>query len=471
MSTVTPEVLHRIVKAYDIRGRVADELTPPVMYALGSATARVLEDQHAPIAVGYDMRESSPELAAAFCDGVRDTGRDVIDLGLVSTDMVWFASGALMVAGAMITASHNPPSDNGVKLCRAGAKPVSITTGLAQIRDLALTPTLPAAGAATASQRGVMTSQNIYDRFVAHVRHASGFDKPITATVVVDAGNGMGGLVWPLVSEAFEIPTDPLFFALDGQFPNHPANPLEEANLQWLRDRVVDTQAAVGFAFDGDADRVFAVDEHGEPVSASVMGAVLAQWMLRLSPGATVLANAITARCVEQAVVDAGGQIQRTRVGHSFIKADMANTGAIYAVEHSGHHYFREHYGADSGVIAAVMFLVALADSGLPVSELVAPFRSGVTLGEQNFTVSDPVAAIEAVTVFWQSQAEITTLDGVTVSFPNGWLNVRPSNTEPVVRLNIEADDAQTVAHWRTETLRALTDAHCLHLSDGGHHA
>jgi len=471
MSTVTSAVLHRIVKAYDIRGRVADELTPSVMRALGSATARVLEDRHAPIAVGYDMRESSPALAEAFRDGVRDTGRDVIDLGLVSTDMVWFASGALMVAGAMVTASHNPPSDNGVKLCRPGAKPVAITTGLAEIRDLALTPTLPAAGLALAPQRGAITTQDIYDRFVAHVRHVSGLVDPVTVSVAVDAGNGMGGLVWPLVSEAFGIPTEPLFFALNGQFPNHPANPLEEANLRWLRDHVVSTKAAVGFAFDGDADRVFAVDERGEPVSASVMGAVLAQWMLRLSPGATVLANAITSRCVEQVVAEMGGQIERTRVGHSFIKADMAKTGAIYAVEHSGHHYFRDNYGADSGVIAAVMFLVALSDSGLPVSELVAPFRTGVTLGEQNFTVSDPVQAIEAVTLFWQPHAAITTLDGVTASFPNGWLNLRPSNTEPVVRLNIEADDAKTVAHWRQETLRALTDANCLHFDDGGHHA
>lgn len=472
MSTVNPEVLHRIVKAYDIRGRVADELTPAVMRALGSATAQVLEDRHAPIAVGYDMRDSSPQLAQAFSDGVRDAGRDVIDLGLVSTDMVWFASGALMVAGAMITASHNPPSDNGVKLCRPGAKPISIATGLAEIRDLALAPQLPGSGnAALAVPRGVLTAQNIYDRFVTHVRQVSGIAKPVTLSVVVDAGNGMAGLVWPLVSEAFAIPTDPLFFALDGQFPNHPANPLEAANLRWLQQRVINTSAAVGFAFDGDADRVFAVDELGETVSASVMGAVLAQWMLELSPGATVLANAITARCVEQAVVDAGGQLERTRVGHSFIKADMAATGAVYAVEHSGHHYFRDHYGADSGVIAAVMFLVILADSGLTVSELVAPFRTAVSLGEQSFTVRDPSEAVATVTAFWQPHGLITTLDGVTVSLRNGWLNLRPSNTEPVVRLNIEADDAKTVDLWRRETLRALTDAGCLHLTNGGTHA
>lgn len=471
MSTLTPAVLHRIVKAYDIRGRVADELTVPVMYTLGGATARVLDDRHEPIAIGYDMRESSPILAQAFADGVRDSGRDVIDLGLVSTDMVWFASGALMVAGAMITASHNPPSDNGVKLCRPGAKPVSITTGLAEIRDLALTPLLPTIDGAQTVKRGTVTTQNIYERFVAHVKQVSGVVDPITLPVVVDAGNGMGGLVWPLVSEAFGIATDPLFFALDGSFPNHPANPLEEANLRWLQERVKSTDAAVGFAFDGDADRVFAVDENGEPVSASVMGAVLAQWLLKLWPEATVLANAITARCVEHAVPDVGGQLQRTRVGHSFIKADMATSGAVYAVEHSGHHYFRDNYGADSGVIAAMMFLVALAQSGLTVSELVAPFRTGVSLGEQSFTVRDPAEAVAAVTAYWQTQGTITTLDGVSVAFSNGWLNLRPSNTEPVVRLNIEADDAATVARWRTETLRALTDANCLHLNDGGHHA
>jgi len=465
---LTREVLHRIVKAYDIRGRVADELTVEVLYALGRAAAHELGEPHTPFAVGYDMRESSPALAQAFRDGVQDAGRDVIDLGLVSTDMVWFASGALNVSGAMITASHNPPSDNGVKLCRPGAKPVSITTGLAAIRDRALLPMLPVtAGAA----RGLVTAQTIYDRFVQHVKVVSGWQEKLDIAVVVDAGNGMGGLVWPLVRDAFSIRTDELFFALDGRFPNHPADPLNTANLAWLSQRVVSTNAAVGFAFDGDADRVFAVDEQGEPVSASAMGAVLAQWLLRSAAGATVLANAITSRSVSRAVSDAGGILERTRVGHSFIKQDMARTGAVYACEHSGHHYFRGHYGADSGVIAAVMFLIALADSGKTVSELVAPFRTDVSLGEQSFTVSDPNEAVAVVTAFWASRGTLTTLDGVTVSLPNGWLNLRPSNTEPVVRLNIEADDEQTVARWRNETLRALTDANCLHSNHGGHHA
>jgi phosphomannomutase len=468
MSTVTPAVLHRIVKAYDIRGRVDDELTEPVAYALGRAAAQVLDDPHTPLAVGHDMRTSSPVLAEAFMNGVQDAGRDVISLGLTSTDMVWFASGVLQVAGAMITASHNPPSDNGIKLCQPGAKPVSITTGLATIRDLALTPTLPLA----ASQvRGTRQQQVVYDRFVAHVATVSGWREPLDIPVVVDAGNGMGGLVWPLVSDAFSIPTDALFFALDGNFPHHPANPLDVANLAWLSGRVIATKAAIGFAFDGDADRVFAVDENGEPVSASAMGAVLAQWLLRTTPNATVLANAITSRSVERAVTAAGGTLERTRVGHSFIKQDMARTGAIYACEHSGHHYFRANFGADSGVIAAVMFLQALAQSGVTVSELVAPFRTDSALGEQSFTVADPQHAVAVVAAFFEQHGELSYLDGVTVSLPQGWLNLRPSNTEAVVRLNIEANDADTVARWREQTLRALTEAHCLHSPNGGHHA
>lgn len=467
MSALDPAVLHRIVKAYDIRGRVADELTVPVMYALGRAAAHVLEPGHTPIAVGHDMRASSPALADAFSQGVQDAGRDVIDLGLVSTDMVWFASGALLVPGAMITASHNPPSDNGVKLCGVRAKPVSITTGLAELRDLALQPQLPV----NLPTPGVRRHESIHSRFAQHVASVTGYDRHVDIPVVVDAGNGMGGLVWPLVADALNIPTDPLFFALDGTFPNHPANPLEQANLAWLSARVRETNAALGFAFDGDADRVFAVDEHGEPVSASAMGAVLATWFLAKHPGATVLANAITSRCVAEAVSAHGGTLERTRVGHSFIKQDMARTGAVYACEHSGHHYFQANFGADSGVIAAVLFLQALYESGKSASELLAPHRRDVSLGEQSYTVSDPTVALDAVTEAFSSVADITTLDGVTATFANGWLNVRASNTEPVVRLNVEGDDATTVSMWRQQTLDAMMDAGCLHLPHGGHHA
>lgn len=467
MAVVDATMVHQIVKAYDIRGRVADQLTPDVMYALGFAAAQVLDDPSGPIALGYDMRESSPALADAFAEGCQDAGRDVLDLGLVSTDMVWFASGAHNIAGAMITASHNPPSDNGVKLCGPNARPVSITSGLATIRDIALQPLTPVRAAA----RGTRSTTSVHAAFAAHVHAVVGWESPVSLTVVVDAGNGMGGLVWPLMRDAFAISTDELYFTLDGTFPNHPANPLEEANLAALRARVVETGADVGFAFDGDADRVFAVDEQGAPVSASAMGAVLARWLLRQHPGAPVLANAITSRCVERAVDAAGGELIRTRVGHSFIKDVMAKTGAVYACEHSGHHYFRENFGADSGAIAAVMFLRAVADGGVPVSELVAPYRVDASLGEQSFAVTDATVAMDAVVRQFAARGTATELDGVTVTFADGWLNLRPSNTEPVVRLNIEAHDAATVAAWRTEVLDAMTRAGCLPVSEGGNHA
>ena len=440
------EALARIVKAYDVRGLVDTELTPDVARALGTAAAIELCVPGDRFVIGRDMRPSSPVLADAFSQGLLDAGVDVIDVGLISTDGVTFASGELDAAGAMFTASHNPAPYNGIKLCRAGAVPVAIDSGLARIRDLAVEVLIAGPDGvpgAVAPVRGTSSELDLLPRFAAHVR---GFlPEGVTLgrmRIVVDAGNGMGGLVWPAVTDGLDVETIPLYFALDGTFPNHPADPLDPANLRDLSARVVAEGAVLGLAFDGDADRVFAVDASGRPVDSSLVGALVATRVLRTEPGATVLHNLICSRSVPEAIRAAGGVPVRTRVGHSFIKAEMARTGAVLGVEHSGHFYFRDNHRADSGVIAALLLLEAVAAAGGSLADAVAPHDMRTRSGERNLRVTDTAAALELVGDAYADHRP-DALDGLTVDLGPVWFNVRPSNTEPLLRLNVEADPSE----------------------------
>ena len=449
--------LARIVKAYDVRGLVDTELTPDVARALGTAAAIELAAPGASFIVGYDMRPSSPALVAAFTEGLTVAGVDVIDVGLISTDGVTFASGELGAPGAMFTASHNPAPYNGIKLCRAGAVPVAIDSGLARIRDLAIEvlaagPDAVAGG--VAASRGARSELELLPRFAAHVRSFLTGDVELDGMrIVVDAGNGMGGLVWPAVTEGLGLDTVPLYFELDGTFPNHPADPLDPANLRDLSARVVAEGAVLGLAFDGDADRVFAVDASGRPVDSSLVGALVATRVLAREQGGTVLHNLICSRSVPEAIVAAGGLPVRTRVGHSFIKAEMSRTGAVLGVEHSGHFYFRDNHRADSGVIAALMLLEAVAAAGGSLADAVAPHDTRVRSGERNLRVTDTAAALDLVRAAHADRAP-DELDGLTVDLGPVWFNVRPSNTEPLLRLNVEGDDRDAVERTVTD----LTD-------------
>jgi len=449
-----PAVLHRIVKAYDIRGLVEGELTAEVAHALGVAAAQELGEVGGEIVVGHDMRPSSPVLVDAFATGVQSQGVGVVDIGLVSTDGLYYASGVLDAPGAMFTASHNPAEYNGVKLCRAGAAPVSIDTGLARIRDLALAHR-PAAGTDTAPvTRGGRRQLDLATRFAAHVRSFIDVQALTGMRIVVDAGNGMGGHVWPMVVEGLGVTTVPLYFELDGTFPNHPANPLDPANLVDLSAAVVAEGAVLGLAFDGDADRVFAVDAQGRVVDSSLVGALVATRLLERAPGATVIHNLICSRSVAEAILSAGGVTHRSRVGHSFIKADMALTGAVLGVEHSGHFYFRDNFRADSGMIAAVVLLEAVAAAGGSLAAAVASHDRYVRSGERNLEVADVDAALARVADAFAAHPQ-DRLDGLTVELGASWFNLRPSNTEPLLRLNVEATDATLLE----QTLASVTGA------------
>lgn len=478
MSEARADVLDRIVKAYDVRGLVDEELSVPVVRALGVAVARVLAADAQAVVVGRDMRPSSPGLVDAFADGVMGCGLDIVDLGLASTDQVTYASGELGLPSAMFTASHNPAAYNGIKLSRAGAVPVSITSGLAEVRDAAAAELAradaaelagadaaelaradaaepvraDAAGAsADAAGRGSRRELDLLEPFAAHVRSFVRMDRLGAVSVAVDAGNGMAGLLWPAVVAGTPIVTEPLYFELDGTFPNHPANPLVAANLRDLQAAVRSGGHALGLAFDGDADRVFAVDETGRAVSSSLIGAVVADRLLAREPGATVLYNLVCSRSVPETIAAAGGVPVRTRAGHSFIKQRMAETGAVYAVEHSGHHYFRDNHRADSGVIAALVLLEAVADAGAPLSEVVAPYERYSASGEHDVEVEDREVALARVRAHFAGRGPVDEQDGLLIDTDAGWFNLRPSNTEPVLRLNVEADDPEAVAELLAE--------------------
>jgi phosphomannomutase len=438
-----------IVKAYDVRGLVGSQLTVEVAEALGRAAAIELHGEG--VVVGRDMRPSSVELSEAFMAGVRAQGVDTVDIGLAATDLLYYASGRLGLPGAMWTASHNPVEYNGLKLCRAGAEPVGIETGLALIRDRAQSGHFPAS-----VSEGSHRTADLLDEYAKHVRNFVDVNAMRPLKVAVDAGNGMGGLVVPAVFAELPVELVPLYFELDGTFPNHPANPIEPENLVDLQQAVKDNGCDIGLAFDGDADRVFVVDELGAGVNPSLVTAVIADTLLARHPGETVLYNLICSRTVPETVEAAGGHAIRTRVGHSFIKQVMKDTGAVFAGEHSGHYYFRENFNADSGLIAAVIFLGALSAHDGATSDLVAPYSRYVQSGEINTTVADQAAAMDTVAEAFADQGTADWTDGLTLDGPSWWFNLRPSNTEPLLRLNVEAGDPETMAATRDRVLSLI---------------
>ena len=429
--------VHRVIKAYDVRGLVGTEIDESFVHDVGAAFARLMRSEGASrVAIGFDMRDSSPSLAAAFGDGVTGEGLDVIRIGLASTDQLYFASGLLDCPGAMFTASHNPAAYNGIKLCRAGAKPVGADTGLTVISD-----DLIAGVASHNGAGGTVTDQDVLAEYGVFLRSLVDTDGLRPLRVAVDAGNGMAGHTTPAVLEAIDSLTLlPLYFELDGSFPNHEANPLDPANLADLQAFVLESGADIGLAFDGDADRCFVIDERGLPVSPSTVTALVAARELSREIGATVIHNLITSRAVPELVIERGGTPVRSRVGHSYIKALMAETGAIFGGEHSAHYYFRDFWGADSGMLAALYVLAALGNQQRPLSELTADYQRYESSGEINFTVQDSASCVEAVLkAFGNRIQSIDHLDGVTVDLGEGsWFNLRTSNTEPLLRLNVE---------------------------------
>jgi phosphomannomutase len=446
----------RVIKAYDVRGLVGEEIDESFVKDVGAAFARLMRDEGAgQVVIGYDMRDSSPSLAAAFGTGVTAQGLDVIRIGLASTDQLYFASGLLDCPGAMFTASHNPAAYNGIKLCRAGAKPVGAETGLSAIRDdlVAGVPTYHGP-TGTVGDEDVLAD---YGAFLRSLVDTSGLRQ---LRVAVDAGNGMAGHTAPAVLGPIgSITLLPLYFELDGSFPNHEANPLDPANLTDLQKYVGAVGADIGLAFDGDADRCFVIDERGRPVSPSTVTALVAARELGREIGATVIHNLITSRAVPELVVERGGTPVRSRVGHSFIKALMADTGAIFGGEHSAHYYFRDFWGADSGMLAALYVLAALGEQQRPLSELTADYQRYESSGEINFTVADATSCVEAVLKSFGGRIQsIDHLDGVTVDLGEGsWFNLRTSNTEPLLRLNVEGrcvEDVEAVVAQVADEIR-----------------
>jgi phosphomannomutase len=423
-----------IFKAYDIRGRVGSELNPETVEAIGRAFADWL-GQSGTIAVGYDMRPDSQELAAAMIKGLTTQGMDVMDIGQVTSDMIYFAVGHYgLDGGAMITASHNPGEYNGIKFCREEAKPVGEESGLLEVRDKVL-----GGNFAAVPKAGSTTQKDTTEDWIAHVLSFIDPVKLKPLKIAVDAGNGMAGKIFPELEPYVPFDVTELYFELDGTFPNHIANPLEPKNLVDLQKAIKQSSADVGIAFDGDGDRAVLIDENGEPLAGTVMTALLAEYFLGKHRGATILLNAICGRAAVEAIEHSGGKAVRTRVGHSFIKADMRKHGAVFAGEHSGHYYFKDNFMADSGLIAAVIALFVISESKQKLSKLVAPYRKAyIQINETNFEVNDKQAVIDKIANAF-SDGEKDWLDGLTVSFPDSWFNVRPSNTEPLLRLNAEA--------------------------------
>jgi phosphomannomutase len=432
---------------------VPDQLDERIAEAVGAAFVRVTGATA--ITVGWDMRPSSPDLSAAFSRGAAGQGADVIQIGLASTDQLYFASGHLNLPGAMFTASHNPAKYNGIKMCRAGAAPVGQDTGLSEIRDLAAQELAEPGTIAPAATQGTITRQDLLTAYADHIRTLVDITANRRLKVVVDAGNGMGGHTVPVVFEGLPLDLVPMYFELDGSFPNHEANPLDPKNIVDLQKKVVEVGADIGLAFDGDADRCFVVDERGEPVPPSAVTALVAVRELAKHPGATIIHNLITSQAVPEIVREHGGVPVRTRVGHSFIKQEMANTGAVFGGEHSAHYYFADFWKADTGMLAAMHVLAALGEQPRPLSELVAEYSRYAASGEINSQVTDQAGRAAAVRAAYEGQPGITIddLDGMTVSGDGWWFNLRPSNTEPLLRLNVEARTSEEVAGIRDAVL------------------
>ena len=446
--------LSSIIKAYDVRGVVPDQWDEDVARSIGAAFAEfVVADSGATTVVtAHDMRDSSIPLSRAFAEGVISRGVDVVEAGLGSTDLLYFAAGSLDVPGAMFTASHNPAQYNGIKMCRAGAAPIGQDSGLATIREWAETGQFDR----QPDRVGTVTQRDVLGEYAAYLRSLVDLSTGRRLKVVVDAGNGMGGHTVPVVLTGLPLEIVPLYFELDGTFPNHEANPLDPANLVDLQAAVVEHAADIGLAFDGDADRVFVIDERGEAVSPSAITALVAVRELAKGRGTVIIHNLITSHAVPEIVREHGGSPVRTRVGHSFIKAEMARTDAVFGGEHSAHYYFRDFWRADTGMLAAMHVLAALGEQGRPLSELTAAYSRYAASGEINSTVEDAAARVAQVRAEYAEQDGVTVdeLDGLTVDLPDGaWFNLRASNTEPLLRLNVEAPDHARMAELRDQVL------------------
>ena len=442
--------LGSIFKAYDVRGVYPDQFDEDAANRIGRAFIRWSNADR--IVLGRDCRLSSPSLSGSFAEGVLAEGAGILDIGLATTDMVYFASGRLDLPGAMFTASHNPPEYNGLKLCLARARPVGEDTGLQEVRAIAeseLPP--PSVG------RGQVEDREMIEPYLEHLLRFVDLENFAPLTVVADAANGMAGLVVPSLFDRLPGKLIPLYMDLDGTFPNHPADPIDPQNQEDVKRAVTEHGADLGLAFDGDADRVFLIDEHAGGVSGSLVTALVAKGMLQRYPGATVLHNIITSWVVPEVIRENGGTPVRTRVGHSFIKGVMAQTGAVFGGEHSGHYYFRDHYNADSGLVAALVVMDQMSKAGKPLSELLAPLQRYHASGEINSEVQDKQAAIERVAAAFPN-GSIDRTDGLTVEFDDWWFNVRPSNTEPLLRLNVEAKDPKVLEEMSARLLAVIRD-------------
>ena len=448
-------MLDKIIKAYDIRGLVKNEVTTDFSFALGVAYAKFLEIEREPatIVVGEDMRDSSTPLADAFSDGATSQGMDVIRIGLASTDMLYFASGKLNLPGIMFTASHNPAQYNGMKLCKSGAKPIGQESGLLTIKQL-----IQEGIAISNRPVGSIRKMDLLDDYVTYLidRFPKKTFKKRKLKVVIDAGNGMAGFTAPSVMKKLNVELIPMYFDLDGDFPNHEANPIEPKNLKDLQKRVKKEKADLGLAFDGDADRCFLVDENADLVNPSSLTALIAVRELKRNPGASIIYNLISSKAVPEIILENGGKPVRSRVGHSYIKSLMAQTGAVFGGEHSGHFYFADFWRADSGMLAALYALAELMDSPKSLSEILESFDRYFSSGEINTQVKDASKSIKLVRKKYEHENEIDELDGLTVSSQKWWFNLRPSNTEPLLRLNVEADSPKLMAEIRDTVLSLI---------------
>lgn len=451
MSTEHSVVDPSIFKAYDIRGIYGQSLTDEVAYRIGRAAAQYLQVPE--IAVGRDMRLSSPQLADALMRGITDQGINAVDLGMTTTDGLYFAVGKFNYsAGVMVTASHNPGQYNGMKFCRAQAFPISLESGLAEIRDLAVHENFP-----PAPTKGHITQRDITTDYVNHVLSFIDVSKIKPLKVVIDAGNGMAGIMVPRVFQQLPCELVPLYFDLDGSFPNHPASPIEPENMVDVQKKVREVGADLGAAFDGDADRMFPVDEHGDLVDGSMVTASVSNSLLHKYPGSTILYNLIVSKSVPALITRLGGKAVKTRVGHSYIKAEMRQLNAIFGGEHSGHFYFRDNWYADSGLIAFLIILELVSVEGKPLSEILQPLDAGFRSGEINSKVTDVQSKMHALEEHFGKEAQsVDHMDGLTMDFGDWWFNVRPSNTEPLLRLNIEANSKELMEQKRDEVLAVI---------------
>lgn len=450
----TKEFLDSIIKAYDVRGLVDKQLTPDLAFAIGSAFATFLQEEREPstIVIGEDMRPSSPKLAKAFSDGATSQGMDVIRIGLASTDMLYFASGHLNLPGAMFTASHNPAAYNGIKLCKSQAKPIGQESGLLRIKDLVVTG-VPIANRPVGKER----EESLLNEYVDFLLSLFNLDQSKRKLkVVIDAGNGMAGYTAPAVMAKLNVDVVPMYFELDGNFPNHEANPIEPANLVDLQKKVKAEKADIGLAFDGDADRCFLVDEKGDLVTPSALTALISVRELKRKPNSNIIYNLISSKAVPEVIKENGGTPVRSRVGHSFIKKQMAETDAIFGGEHSGHFYFADFWRADSGMLAALFALTELFESKEALSTLLKPYNRYVPSGEINTVVKDIPSKLQAIRDKYGSSHEIDELDGITVTAKDYWFNVRASNTEPLLRLNVEGDTKQIMEKARDAALAII---------------